>query len=66
MDEYITVQQLAEKWNVNIRTINYMIQNGKIRGARKFGTSWAIPIDTERPKDNRIKSGKYVKQEGKK
>lgn len=25
-----------------------------IEGAVKFGRDWAIPIDAERPKDNRI------------
>ena len=28
---------------------------------RKFGKSWAIPADAEKPKDERIKSGKYIK-----
>ena len=27
----------------------------------KFGNTWAIPVDAEKPKDDRIKSGKYVK-----
>ena len=30
-------------------------------GAIKFGNTWAIPEDTEKPKDERIKSGKYIK-----
>jgi len=34
---------------------------GRIEGAIKFGNTWAIPEDAEKPKDERIKSGKYIK-----
>lgn len=32
------------------------------RWAVKFGNTWAIPEDAEKPKDERIKSGKYIKE----
>ena len=32
-----------------------------VEGAVKFGNTWAIPADAEKPKDDRIKSGKYIK-----
>jgi hypothetical protein len=35
---------------------------GRIEGAVKFGNTWAIPENAQKPKDERIKSGKYIKQ----
>lgn len=34
---------------------------GMIPGVIKFGRSWAIPMDAQKPVDKRIKSGKYIK-----
>jgi hypothetical protein len=35
---------------------------GRIEGVTQFGRSWAIPEETEKPTDNRIKSRKYIKK----
>jgi len=59
--EYITIQQASEKWEIGIRRINTLCNEGRIEGAMKFGNTWAIPVDAEKPKDERIKTGKYVK-----
>lgn len=32
----------------------------RISGAVKIGYSWVIPADAEKPKDARVKSGKYI------
>lgn len=37
---------------------------GRILGATKIGSYWAIPVDAEKPKDQRVKSGKYIKKNG--
>ena len=37
---------------------------GSIEGAIKFGNAWAIPENAEKPKDDRIKNGKYIKKSG--
>lgn len=55
IDGYKTVQEIAEEWHVNERTIQIMCSNGKIKGAKKFGRSWAIPINAQRPVDGREK-----------
>lgn len=57
---YLSITELAEKWEVHPRTVQIMCREGKIDGAVKFGKSWAIPENTERPKDMRVKSGNYV------
>ena len=59
MEGYITINELAERWEVAPRTLQMMCAQGKIPGASKFGSVWAVPRDAEKPKDGRITSGKY-------
>lgn len=60
---YVTVKEIAEKWELKVRTVQIMCSNGRINGAVKFGRDWAIPVNAERPKDKRIITGKYRKKE---
>ncbi len=57
----MTIKETSVKWSLGERRINTLCQEGRIPGVRKFGKSWAIPADAEKPKDERIKSGKYIK-----
>ena len=59
--EYLSVSQVAEKWTLSTRRINVLCSEGRIPGAMKIGSYWAIPEDAEKPADARIKSGRYVK-----
>ena len=59
IENYITVKEAGEKWNLKVRTIQEMCVSGRIQGAVKFGKSWAIPADAKRPKDRRIITGKF-------
>ena len=63
MNEYMTVLQASEKWQISRRRVITLCQENRIEGAVKFGKSWAIPVNTEKPKDERIKNGKYIKSE---
>ena len=63
MNEYMTVLQASEKWQISRRRVITLCQENRIEGAVKFGKSWAIPVNAEKPKDKRIKSGKYIKSE---
>ena len=38
-----------------------MCTEGRIPGAVKIGSYWAIPQNAEKPKDELIKTGKYIK-----
>ena len=40
-----------------------MCAEGRIPGATKIGSYWAVPAKAEKPKDERIKSGRYIKSE---
>ena len=42
MEGYISVRVAAEKWGVSERRINQYCSEGRIPGAERFGTSWAI------------------------
>ena len=61
MPDKITVKKAALLWGVTERRITGLCREGKINGAEKKGKSWLIPANTEKPVDNRIKSGAYKK-----
>lgn len=58
---YLSIRQTSEKWNLSARWINDLCKENRIPGAIKNGSYWAIPEDAERPKDARIKNGRYCK-----
>lgn len=60
---YLSIKQTAEKWNLSARWINDLCKEGRIPGAMKIGFYWAIPEDAEKPRDARVKTGKYIKDE---
>lgn len=59
---YLSIKQTAAKWNISARWINDLCIDGRIPGAMKIGSYWAIPEDAEKPSDARVKSGKYIKR----
>ena len=60
MTGYITAKEASEKWNITVRSVQYLCSSGKIEGAVRFGRTWAIPDNAEKPNDDRIKHGKYI------
>lgn len=58
---YLSITQTSEKWEIKQRRIRTLCAEGRIPGAYKVGAYWLIPDDAKKPKDERIKSGKYVK-----
>ena len=54
--EYLTVRETANKWNISPRLVQQLCTDGRIPGAQKFGTAWAIPADAEKPQDPRAAS----------
>ena len=49
MDGYITVQEVAEKWNVTPRQVQILCKQGRIKGAEMMSRIWIIPKDAEKP-----------------
>ena len=60
--EYLSIKQISEKWGISVRRIQVLCSEGRISGATKIGFYCAIPDDAEKPSDERIKSGKYIKE----
>lgn len=60
MNEYVTIKEIAERWELSTRRVQKMCADGLIPGAMKFGRDWAIPKDAEKPVDGRITTGQYV------
>ena len=58
-NEYLTIKEIAEKWDLTPRRIQILCSEGKIEGAMKFGRDWAVPKDAQKPKDGRITTGEY-------
>ncbi len=59
--EYVSIKDMSERWGISIRRIQILCNEDRIPGAFRIGNAWAIPTDAEKPKDARIKSGKYIK-----
>lgn len=59
VEGYMSIKETAEKWGITPRRVQVLCASGRIDGAGKLGREWAIPIDAERPKDERITTGEY-------
>ena len=62
MFDYMTVKEAAEKWGISPRRVQLLCVQERIEGATKYASVWAIPKDSEKPKDERIITGKYIKE----
>ena len=61
MKGYLSVREISYKWNVSERWVSKLAQDGRIPGVERFGWSWAIPEDAEKPADPRktnVKGGR--------
>lgn len=57
--DYISIAEAAEKWGITRRRVQVLCAQNRIPGLTRFGKSWAIPKDAEKPADGRknMKSG---------
>ena len=60
--DYISITKTADKWGISTRRIRILCNEGRIPAPYKKNAYWVIPKDAEKPKDERIKSGRYVKK----
>jgi len=59
--EVLTTKQASELWGISPRRITRLCEEGRIKDATKVGGVWIMPINTKKPPDARIKTGKYIK-----
>lgn len=52
---YLSVAQIAEKWEMTSRRVQVLCNQGRINGAQKVGNVWTIPETAEKPIDGRKK-----------
>lgn len=53
--DYISIAEAAEKWGITRRRVQALCFQNRIPGLTKFGKSWAIPKDAQKPADARKK-----------
>ena len=51
--EFITVKEAAAKWQVSVRRVQVLCNDGRIKGAYRFGKSWMIPTTAVLPNARR-------------
>ncbi|MBO5023544.1 MAG: AAA family ATPase, partial [Clostridia bacterium] len=55
MNKTMSTKEAASLWGISDRQVSKLCGEGKVKGATKEERSWAIPIDTPKPTDGRIK-----------
>lgn len=53
--DFMSVKEASEKWGISERRIQKLCEEGRIPGVIRFGRSWAIPKDANKPADARFK-----------
>ena len=52
--EYISTAKASEKWGVSLRQVQRLLADNRVPHAKKYGRSWMIPQDAEKPADPRM------------
>ena len=62
MNGYVKAEEITKQWNISIRQVQTLCKNGRIDGAIKFGTTWAIPENAVKPtRTGKLKPGRKPK-----
>ena len=59
--KYLSSKEAAEEWGISERRVQILCNQARIEGVIRIGSTWGIPDDAEKPKDARIKTGRYIK-----
>ena len=51
--DYISVRAASIKWKISERRVQKLCSSGRIEGVLRFGKSWMIPKDSDKPADRR-------------
>ena len=58
--DIMATEQARKLWGVTPRRVSELCRSGRINGAYKIGTSWVMPVNTEKPKDERVRNGNWI------
>ncbi|SEA79699.1 hypothetical protein SAMN02910384_02356 [Pseudobutyrivibrio sp. ACV-2] len=64
--EYVTANEMAEKWNISSRRIRILCNEGRVDGAIQKGNLWLIPDTAKKPQEFRRGRKRLLAQENKK
>jgi len=59
--DYISTEQAAEKWGITPQRVRQLCKQNRIEGLSQVGKTYLIPSLALKPKDARIKTGKFIK-----
>ena len=51
--EYLTSNEIAEKWNISSRRVRILCGEGRVEGAIQKVILWLIPSNTQKPQELR-------------
>jgi AraC-like DNA-binding protein len=63
LKEFISVAEAAKKWDISVRRVQLLCNQGRIADVIKLGRIWGIPKDAEKPSDQRHKIDKTTEKE---
>jgi len=60
---YISVKTASLNWGISERRVQRLCEDSRIKGIMRFGRSWMIPKDAEKPEDLRkvVRANKAAK-----
>ena len=59
--EFLSVKEVAKKWNISERSVRNYCATGRVNGAQLKGKTWIIPKDALKP--NRVKRKEFSDNE---
>lgn len=54
--DYLSIQDVSNKWNISKRRVQILCHEGRINGAKMIGNMWVVPENAVRPADARKKT----------
>ena len=49
MNVYVTAKEMAKRWDVSVRQVQFWCSEERIEGIIRFGGVWAIPENSPKP-----------------
>ncbi len=59
--DFKTASQCAKEWGISQRRVQILCAEGRVDGAFKIGDFWAIPSETQKPKNKREQKNEKTK-----